>query len=204
MNTTTYPKFELLPVAALQEASWNYKVANSFLQEKLAANIRRNGQLETIIVREVDGGYEVVNGNHRLLAFRQLGTEQVMACNVGRISDGAARRIAIETNETSFERNDLQFSERLNEILQEFPEEELMQTMPFTKEEFTDLLSVHAYNWDDSKDGAKKEKAKKNEIKFALTTEQMELYTKAKKRTGSPDDTTLVMQAIAALLVATD
>lgn len=202
MKTTTYPKFELLPVASLHEAGWNYKVANSFLQEKLAANIKRNGQLETIIVREVDNGYEVVNGNHRLLAFRSLGTEEVMACNIGRISDAAARRIAIETNETSFERNDLQFSERLNEILQEFPEEELMQTMPFTKEEFTDLLSVHAYNWDDARDGARKDKPKKNEVKISLTPEQLEIYERAKKKTGSKEDVLLIMQAIAALLAS--
>jgi ParB-like chromosome segregation protein Spo0J len=43
-----------LNISQLVKADWNYKVDNEALAEKLANNIKRNGQIENIIVRELD------------------------------------------------------------------------------------------------------------------------------------------------------
>ena len=56
----------VLPIDALRKAPWNYKTDDPKLAEKLRANMERNGQLENIVVRQMDDeSYEVVNGNHR-------------------------------------------------------------------------------------------------------------------------------------------
>ena len=48
--------FHSLPIDKLVEASWNYKDDDEVLQEKLAENIKRNKQIENIIVRELEIG----------------------------------------------------------------------------------------------------------------------------------------------------
>ena len=55
-----------LPLHSLVEAEWNYKVDNPDLIETLANNLKRNGQLENIIVREFDNNNYEDNGYKNL------------------------------------------------------------------------------------------------------------------------------------------
>ena len=65
--------FELMEVSKLIKADWNYKTDDEKKLKDLQENFKRNGQVENIIVRELSKGkYEVVNGNHRLDALKNL------------------------------------------------------------------------------------------------------------------------------------
>ena len=60
-----------IPTDKLVKADWNYKTEDQEKQEKLKENIKRNGQIENIIIRELETGFfEVVNGNHRLSVLK--------------------------------------------------------------------------------------------------------------------------------------
>ena len=50
-----------ISIDKLIKADWNYKTEDTAKQEKLKENIKRNGQIENIIIRELDTGFfEVV------------------------------------------------------------------------------------------------------------------------------------------------
>lgn len=146
-----------IPIGNLVKAAWNYKTDDAKRQKKLVANVKRNGQVENIIVRQIGDGhdvvnrvetgagqYEVVNGNHRYDAFQEAGFVDVVAYNLGpNISDAVARRIAVETNETRFGTDDIRLAEVIRSILGEYDIEEVEQTLPFTMDElqaYNDLL----------------------------------------------------------------
>lgn len=138
-----------IPVDKLVPADWNYKKDDDAKQEKLVNNIKRNGQVENILVRELETGFfEVVNGNHRLKAFQQVGITAVHAFNLGEISDAKARRIAIETNETRFENDVLRMADLLKDICEEFTTDELASTMPFSKDEMGHMLDTLSFDWE--------------------------------------------------------
>lgn len=119
-------RFVLLKTDQLVKADWNYKEDNDELKEKLKANLKRNGQLENIVVRELDTGYyEIVNGNHRYDAIVDLGLTEVMCYNLGKISTAHAMRVAIELNETRFGTNDIKLAQTIATIGSEFGLEEL-------------------------------------------------------------------------------
>lgn len=129
-----------IPIDKLVKAGWNYKENNNELAEKLANNIKRNGQIENIIVRELDTGfYEVVNGNHRLDVLKKLGFETIYSFNLGDISEAQAKRIAVETNETKFSSNNESLSALVKELSIEFDDIDL--TMPFSEEEMNEMLA---------------------------------------------------------------
>ncbi len=128
--------FVSIPLSLLVKADWNYKTENSALSAKLAENIKRNGQLENLVVRELPTGcFEIINGNHRYDVIQELGFAETMCYNLGAIGTAAAQRIAIELNETRFEADALKLAERLKEISEEFSLAELATTMPYSEED---------------------------------------------------------------------
>ena len=140
----------------LMKAEWNYKTENSEKSKKLTANLKRNGQVENILIRELNGKYEVVNGNHRLDGFREAGIVEPMCYNLGKISDKAAQRIAVETNETRFESDPLKLAEIISGLTKEFGLLDIEQTTPFLENELKDFELLLNWDWSqyDNKDPA--------------------------------------------------
>lgn len=126
--------FTKIKTNKLIKANWNYKTEDSKKQEKLKNNIIENGQIENIIVRELGENYEVVNGNHRLDVFNELGIKEVFCCNLGKISDKKAKKIAIQTNELKFESNIDALTQILKEISNEESIDEMLKTLPYEKD----------------------------------------------------------------------
>jgi len=141
--------WQAIEIDKLVSANWNYKTDDEELEAHLSENMKRNGQIESIIVRELETGfYEVVNGNHRLKVMRQLGMTDVMTFNLGEISLAAAKRIAVETNETRFTSDNIKLAETLKEISQEFDLSDLLKTMPYTEEEFNRYQKLTDFDFD--------------------------------------------------------
>jgi hypothetical protein len=138
----------LVPVDRLVKAVWNYKPDDAEKQAKLEANIKRNGQIENLIVRILETGFlEVANGNHRLDAFVKLGITEAMVYNLGAVSQAHAERVAVETNETRFASDNVKLGKLLKEISLEFPKEELVQTMPYSAEELDNFIKMADFDF---------------------------------------------------------
>jgi len=153
-----------LSVDKLVAADWNYKVEDPDQEEKLIANIKRNGQVENILVRELESGfYEVINGNHRLDAFKKLGIPTAICYNFGETSDAQARRIAVETNEPKFRRDDAKLAVLIKEMMDgpgsEFTLEDLSTTMPFDRTALEGLVTIPGFDLDKFKKSNDKELA---------------------------------------------
>lgn len=143
------PEIRKLPVSVLVKADWNYKAEDEFVQGKLSENIRRNGQLETILVRRLDDDrYEVVNGNHRLTSLKALGVTEALVVDLGTISDTEAKRLAIELNETRFPSDSIRLSVLLNELKQEQGDMDLLETLPYDRREYDRLVALSQWSWE--------------------------------------------------------
>jgi len=139
----------MIPIADLNKAEWNYKTDDEAMAAKLAANIKRNGILQASVVYEAGGKIIVLDGNHRLDAYRKLGIKAAPCLNMGPISEAAAKRIAIELNETHFESDPMRLAETIKELLAEF--DDLEVTFPFTGDQiqgFGDLIDSKL-DWND-------------------------------------------------------
>jgi hypothetical protein len=117
------------------------------MQTKLVENIRRNGQVENIIVRAIEGGtFEVVNGNHRLDALATLGYQDVVVCDMTPMTLDHAKRLALETNETRFDSDPALLAQIVVDTFENF--EDFQETAPFTQDElteFTDTLDFQGH-----------------------------------------------------------
>lgn len=137
-----------IEVSKLVKADWNYKEENEQQTENLLNNFKRNGQIENILIRELDTGYfEVVNGNHRLDVMKILKTKKAHAYNCGKIGLAEAQRLAIETNETKFESDSIKMAELISTLTKEFPAEELAKTMPYSEEQIQKMTELTKFDW---------------------------------------------------------
>lgn len=150
MQNPDMEKFIVVKVSELHEAKWNYKKDDDTDKiDKLAENMKRNGQVENLMVRKIRKGYEVINGNHRLKALRKNKTEKAIVYNFGKMKIKDAKRIAIETNETKFERDDIKFGQLLEEISVEHSLEDLAATLPFSQDQIKQIIDSANVNFDE-------------------------------------------------------
>jgi len=139
-------------VSNLTLAVWNYKTDDARLLKKLENNIKKHGQVENLIVRELpseDGEsvYEVVNGNHRVKALVSLGFDKAVCFNLGVISDAQAKRIAVETNETKFGTDSIKLAEVMRDIREEYDIDEILETMPYSRGEMDNFSGMLDFDW---------------------------------------------------------
>ncbi|TXH14371.1 MAG: hypothetical protein E6R03_09365 [Hyphomicrobiaceae bacterium] len=141
-------RFKMIKAEQLVKADWNYKENNEELTAKLVENIKRNGQIENILVRELETGFfEVVNGNHRVDALRHIEAPSVMCYDLGKITAEQAYRIAIETNETRFATDNVKLAGLIAELSKNTSAEDLLLTMPYTNDELQNFIGMASFDF---------------------------------------------------------
>jgi len=148
-----------IDVESLTPSPENYKDGGDepekekLLMDALEENIKRNGVIENILVRELDTGFfEVVNGNHRYKVVKKLGIEKIMCFNLGKITLLEAKRVAIETNETRFQANRVKLAEEINALMEDYDVSDLLSTMPYTENELDDFKKMIDFDWSEDDD----------------------------------------------------
>jgi ParB-like chromosome segregation protein Spo0J len=150
MELAKIENYKLIPLKQLCHADWNYKADGEEMTEKLIANMKRNGQVENLIVRQLsDDMYEVVNGNHRMTALTRIGCQSAVCYDLGAISIEEAYRISIETNETRFVTDQVKLSDLLKAMNDKFTIDDLLSTLPYNHEELNNLIKLSDFNWDE-------------------------------------------------------
>lgn len=151
-----------LPIKVLRKAPWNYKEDDPQKAATLTANIKKNGQVQNIIVRDLgDDTFEVCNGNHRLDSFQELKYRKCMTFNLGKCTLAHAKRVAVETNETNFDNNPTALAGIIRELgfagEESFDLEDLLETMPYDENEMKGMVDLLDFDWN-AFDAAKKKK----------------------------------------------
>lgn len=135
--------FTDIDVELLVKADWNYKQDDEYKKSKLINNFEANGQVENIIIRDLDDGtYEIVNGNHRYDVMVEVGLSKCHVYNLGIISKAQAMRIALETNETRFLSDDEKLAVTIDELLEAYDITDLSSTLPWTEDEIESMKST--------------------------------------------------------------
>jgi hypothetical protein len=120
------PKAQLIwvAIAELHFLRRNPQYLSPHAMEALKASIQRDGFLAPVLLRPYKaGGYELLSGNHRVMAAKELGMTHVPAI-ISTLNDKQAQRVAVNLNTVHGEPN----AELLAPFLAEI-DEELLKTI---------------------------------------------------------------------------
>lgn len=91
-------RLEWIETSRLDTLKRNPQFLTPAQMEALKSSIQRDGFVAPILVRPLDGErFEVVSGNHRLMAARELGRSAV-PCVIVELDQRAASRLAVNLN----------------------------------------------------------------------------------------------------------
>lgn len=88
--------------------------------EKVKNSLKKFGQVEPILVRELENGkYEIVNGFHRYEAMKELGSQEIEVKNLGKIDFDTAVAIALQTEDTKVPIDNIELAGLMKELITE-------------------------------------------------------------------------------------
>ena len=130
-----------IPVSELREAPWNPNVMDPGMTEHLRESISQFGLVENLVVRPMkDGTYQVLSGNQRFKAIKDLGYEKA-PCVVVELDDARAMLLAQALNQIQGEDDPGLRAELMRNVLSELTEEEVLIVLPETVESLSELAS---------------------------------------------------------------
>jgi len=112
-----HTEIKQLPIASLhQYHNHPFKLYTDKRLDDLIESVKANGILSPLIVRTIDGGYEILSGHNRAEAARLAGLDTVPAIIRDDLTDESAAFIVTETNLLQRSFADLSHSERANAL----------------------------------------------------------------------------------------
>jgi ParB-like chromosome segregation protein Spo0J len=141
-----------IDVKQIERSDWPYKADDAEMQAKLAGNIERNGLVAPLVAyrRKGETTVRIVDGNHRLEVLKRSGLPVTIAERdempevlfVGEMDDHAAKRLAVEINETRFASDQAALAKLIGTISDHYDLGDLIETMPFDEDELAGYVKL--------------------------------------------------------------
>lgn len=133
-------KLKVVKLGDVRPNSWNPKEKDHENIKKIEQNIKRIGFNEPIRVRENDG-FEIIDGEQRWTAARNLGLEEVVIYNEGKLTDEEARAATLWW-QVQVPFDDIKLAYEVAQLANEDVE------IPFTDDEINEFKAVAEFDFD--------------------------------------------------------
>ena len=158
--------------------TWNPNKQSDFIYKKELESIRRFGFVAPLIVRKINEGYEIIDGEHRLRAAKELAMPEISINDLGEVSDAVAKQLTIILNETKGEPDRVELARLVAELSKDIDLDDLKIALPYPEEEIDAMLKLADFDWSEY-DNPEEPPGEDDEIKVVigqytgtLTTEQ--------------------------------
>jgi len=141
---------EEVDVVRLFPNRWNFNEQTQQVFKAVVASIRRYGnRLYPVVVRDIGRRrLEIIDGEHRWRACREAGLTTVWVKNLGVVDDSLAEELMLLLNEDRGESDTLKLAKLVEELKDEFGEEDVKERYPFTEAELRDMELFSKVNWE--------------------------------------------------------
>lgn len=126
----------------LQPNTWNPNKMNAFMYSKELQSIKDHGFIDPLTVRRLAADrYEIIDGEHRWRAARDLSYERV-PCYVIDVDEVDAKKLTILLNELRGQAQPAELGALLKDLMTDGTVESLLEELPFTPEFVQGLVDL--------------------------------------------------------------
>jgi len=131
----------------LRKNSWNPNVMNDEMYRKELASIRKFGYVNPILARDLGTHYEIIDGEHRWKALKQLAYSEAEVTVIEGLTDEEAKQLTIVLNETRGTPDQGKLGNLLRDLLENVPKADLLDVLPIDPVRFDRLAGLEAFDW---------------------------------------------------------
>lgn len=179
-------KVNPIPIGLLVEAPWNPNEMDQTMLDRLTESIARYGLVVPLVVREIEGEYEVLSGNQRLQVLTSLGMESVPCVVAGDVGDADAMLLAQALNDVHGVDDIGAKAELVRTVLRFLPESSVLSILPESSDSLAALadlgqadIAEHLQNWQAA------QAARLRHLTFQLVDTQRETVEEALDRAAA-------------------
>lgn len=152
--------------------------------EKIKESIKIAGQIQAILVREIEGDkFEIINGYHRWEAMKELGFTEIEVKNLGKIDFDTAVSRALLTEDTKVPIDSIELASLIKELVtKEKPIEYWSELLPYDAEIIQNKIEMLDFDWDSFKNKEGDDEGLEGDNKklvFILDPEQYDIVMQA-------------------------
>lgn len=167
-------KLKIVKIGEVKPNVWNPKDKDTKEYKRIVESLNKYGQRIPIVVREKDG-YEIVDGEQRWHACKELKYEQVIVYNEGVLEDKVAQELTL-WYQVQVPFNDIKLAKLVTELNLTYGD----IVLPFTDEELDDMKELVNFDWEKHKEDNKDfEENQLKTLSIHMTAEQYDVVQKA-------------------------
>ncbi len=135
----------VVSISDIEPNPWNPNKMDAFTYTKALDSIKRYGPIDPITVRphpSVKGRWQIIDGEHRWKAARDLGLKTFPIVDLGPIDDQTAMKLTVVLNELRGQYDPRAMSDLLSTLLESDSIDALVSDLPFTESSLAGLLNL--------------------------------------------------------------
>lgn len=132
-----------VPPADLYPNLWNPNVLDADLYEKAVASIDTYGFVDPVTVRTVNDRYEIIDGENRVRAAKDLHLKLIPVIILD-VDDDTAQQLTLVLNELHGRPDQARLQRVLAGLAERHTVESLVRTLPFAREQFIAAVGLDA------------------------------------------------------------
>ncbi len=141
--TNLNTKLLIVDINLLDANPWNPNEETPLMFDKVRSNIKEFGFIDPVLVREKDGRYQIIDGEHRWRAAKELGFTEVSIQNMGEIHEFDAEFLTVQMNNLRGEDNLVKRGQIFKRLKEQRPE--LLAMLPLFEDQVNAEIGALEY-----------------------------------------------------------
>ena len=133
-----------VPITDVFPNKWNPNKESDFIFKKLVESVKKIGFVVPVLVREIPTentpAFEIIDGEHKWTAARELGYTEILIANMGVVDELKAKALTISMNNIKGDDDPLKLAEILKQI--KAGQQGLFGFLPYEEKEMEETMKL--------------------------------------------------------------